>query len=589
MKNTLIYNVLIVAIVSSTQSMHAFAYTSVIDFFTARDLELEGSVNLTHAGVWRQVALPHTERGQKLLRESLKNPLTNVAEIMRRQSLIKALVADTVLLDALEAEIAAIAALEHSIASDELLDSSSPLNEVVRSFQYSGQRFALLNEKATALNVRHVAQSFTPVLVCAFEFGVLHLLSKYLIADEHTHEHKHGHKHEKRKKHKGHDHSGADCVHCAAVKPGSPSWVKPFVTAVQAGHVALHVVSMVHAYSALKAKMIVMNRVYRNVSCVDKLLQHVQQSIALLSGSKVLQELLPADVCSPFGAIKGFMPGKQLTIFSSIGTTLVAHGVLQKTHTQFNALLEQVGALDMYVALARRMINGRGQPAAFCFADLLTDGGPRVEMVDGWHVMFDAAMVTTNNFVASHEVGTRYILSGPNGSGKSSFLRTLGLNTVLAQCFGIAAAQRFVVRPFHKILSFMTIADDMASGQSSFIARMIRAAQCIEEQESLPSGQYALMLADDAVGQGTSTVRGEETAYTFVAQMGSSDSTILIAATHFDKIKSLGGDPQSGFADLCMSIASDNRGYMRPLYLLEKGSSAASDVGALWMPNQRDC
>ena len=270
-----------------------------------------------------------------------------------------------------------------------------------------------------------------------------------------------------------------------------------------------------------------------------------------------------------------------LSLDSLVGPTLVAYEEAQKNNETLATLKDSVGLLDVYCSLATVILEVREKQAHYCFAEFVDSAEPYLEMVDGWHVMLDPEKVVVNTFKAIDLSNLKYILSGPNWSGKSSFLRTLGLNVVLAQSFGIAAADRFVLKPFHSVLSFMTITDDLATKQSSYVARMMRADAFITQQKLLSDSQSALVLLDDSVGQGTVAERGEAIACEFIEQMGAFKNNILLAATHFDRVKLLGKQSNSCFNNIRMRIVTDSVGLPRGAYVLEPGISDAQEVGLL--------
>lgn len=65
-----------------------------------------------------------------------------------------------------------------------------------------------------------------------------------------------------------------------------------------------------------------------------------------------------------------------------------------------------------------------------------------------------------------------FIVSGSNMSGKTTFMRTIGINIVLAKAGAFTCATHFTTAPFNVITS-MRIADDLSEGVSTFYAELI--------------------------------------------------------------------------------------------------------------------
>ena len=593
----------------------------VIDALTMRDLELTAGVNKNHGGVCEALATPQTVAGKALLPEMMAHPLVDVGEIVGRQNVLKALVADPQLLVRLEDLLFNVAEREKVLATFDPATRSDSLDEMLNALFFSTHGLQRLNRSSFALNVRHALEYFTPVGIYLAEkvvlkFGTDRFLEKYsptepvgsiphaataasspvspaspttpttvpaAVVDEPC-----GHEHSRGGCSHGHgsackDHS---CVHSVTVKQDAPAWIKRTVSAVKFGHDAYHIVGIVYSLFALSARMKIVNALYHDIAALNALIFDCQRIVARVEEVPALKGMLSGG---DLVKIKSFIDENyfnrtgSLSLVSPVGKTLVAYNAVQANLELVRKLVKSLASLDVYVAVARTVVDAQALPKTpFCFVEFVPYPKPFVWMKGGWHVLLKRDSVRANTFVAgAHDVPTKYVLSGPNGSGKSSFLRALGTNVVLAQVFGIAAAESFSLSLFHKIISFMTVVDDIVAGQSSFIARAARASMCLAYQEELAEGQSCLALLDDSVGQGTSVERGEKTAYEFIKTVGANHATVLVAATHYDRVKALGREPESGFVNIRMRVNCDLEGKARPEYLLDHGVSEASEVGVL--------
>lgn len=72
-----------------------------------------------------------------------------------------------------------------------------------------------------------------------------------------------------------------------------------------------------------------------------------------------------------------------------------------------------------------------------------------------------------------------FIISGSNMSGKTTFLRTVGINLVLARAGGFVCAARMKFSPMD-IMTSMRIADDLNEGISTFYAELKRIKRILE-------------------------------------------------------------------------------------------------------------
>jgi ABC-type multidrug transport system fused ATPase/permease subunit len=78
-----------------------------------------------------------------------------------------------------------------------------------------------------------------------------------------------------------------------------------------------------------------------------------------------------------------------------------------------------------------------------------------------------------HNDVSLQHKGNVLIVTGPNMSGKTTFLKTLGVNIVLAMAGGPVCAQRFVLSPL-KLYTSMKVSDSLDKKLSLFYAELQR-------------------------------------------------------------------------------------------------------------------
>lgn len=92
------------------------------------------------------------------------------------------------------------------------------------------------------------------------------------------------------------------------------------------------------------------------------------------------------------------------------------------------------------------------------------------------------------------------VLTGSNMSGKSTFLRTLGVNLVLANMGAPVCAERFVFYPFNVFVS-MRVSDSLQNSESFFFAELKRLKSIIEELDK-PTKMFIIL---DEILRGTNS------------------------------------------------------------------------------------
>ncbi len=123
-----------------------------------------------------------------------------------------------------------------------------------------------------------------------------------------------------------------------------------------------------------------------------------------------------------------------------------------------------------------------------------TDDGPYLEADQASHPLLPEARAVRNSVRLGGE-GAPHLLvvSGSNMSGKSTFLRTLGVNTVLAQAGATVRARRFRISRL-AIGASIRVSDSLQGGISRFYAEILRLRQILDETKT---GQPVLFLIDE--------------------------------------------------------------------------------------------
>jgi len=119
-----------------------------------------------------------------------------------------------------------------------------------------------------------------------------------------------------------------------------------------------------------------------------------------------------------------------------------------------------------------------------------------------------------------------FIISGSNMSGKTTFLRTVGINLVLARSGGFVCAQQMTCSPFD-IMTSMRIADDLNEGVSTFYAELKRIKGIIDFAHKKPN----MIFLIDEIFRGTNSVDRLTGAKTVISKLNVLGVTGMIS-TH---------------------------------------------------------
>ncbi|QDP85359.1 DNA mismatch repair protein MutS [Chryseobacterium sp. SNU WT5] len=109
------------------------------------------------------------------------------------------------------------------------------------------------------------------------------------------------------------------------------------------------------------------------------------------------------------------------------------------------------------------------------------DKGEKLKALQITHPLLSKEKVVSNNFEVSKNTEIA-IITGANMTGKSTFLRTIGINLVLAMNGCPVAAKEFSFIPM-KIFSSMRTSDSLNDGTSYFNAEILRLRSLVENLE----------------------------------------------------------------------------------------------------------
>ncbi len=196
------------------------------------------------------------------------------------------------------------------------------------------------------------------------------------------------------------------------------------------------------------------------------------------------------------------------------------------------ASADALALLDVLQSCARLAEDGR-----WCAPGVTEGTGFRVAA--GRHPVVERALPGAAAFVANGcdlAPGRRVLLlTGPNMAGKSTFLRQNALIVVLAQAGLPVPAESAELGVVDRLFSRVGAADDLARGQSTFMAEMLETAAILNQ-----AGPRSFVVVDE-IGRGTGTRDGLAIAWAVLEALHDSVRCRVLFATHFHELAGLAG------------------------------------------------
>ncbi|MCM3616181.1 DNA mismatch repair protein MutS [Sutcliffiella horikoshii] len=160
----------------------------------------------------------------------------------------------------------------------------------------------------------------------------------------------------------------------------------------------------------------------------------------------------------------------------------------------------------------------------------------KVYITEGRHPVVEKVM-DANEYVPNDtwmdKESEMLLITGPNMSGKSTYMRQVALTAILAQIGCFVPAKEASLPIFDQIFTRIGAADDLISGQSTFMVEMLEARNAI-----VYATQNSLILFDE-IGRGTSTYDGMALAQALIEYIHDKIGAKTLFSTHYHELTSL--------------------------------------------------
>ena len=232
----------------------------------------------------------------------------------------------------------------------------------------------------------------------------------------------------------------------------------------------------------------------------------------------------------------------EIEIFQRLRTSVLEHVVA----LQENA--SSAGALDSLASLAETArLYGYARP--------VVDDSKVLEIRDGRHPVLDQR-AGGENFVSNdtdldasnHRMG---IITGPNMAGKSTYLRQVGLLTVMAQMGSWIPAASARIGVTDRIFTRVGASDDLSRGHSTFMVEMNETANSLHNATA-----RSLVLLDE-IGRGTATFDGLSIAWSVAEYLYDITECRTFFATHYHELPDL-ARTRNGVRNLNVAVREQN-------------------------------
>lgn len=193
-----------------------------------------------------------------------------------------------------------------------------------------------------------------------------------------------------------------------------------------------------------------------------------------------------------------------------------AIGKIEKHLQELRQLFEIIGYLDALISIASFRLDYPNH----CLPIFSSNAGKyRVQGI--YHPLLTQPIANSFEFHSKN-----VLITGSNMAGKTTFLKTMGVNAILAQTIHMAMAEAYQA-PFLKVLSSIGREDNLVTGKSYYLAEVESILRLIEASKS--DAVHLLIL--DEIFRGTNSIERLAAAAEVLDFLANQKDFILVA-TH---------------------------------------------------------
>ena len=296
---------------------------------------------------------------------------------------------------------------------------------------------------------------------------------------------------------------------------------------------------------------------YRHYKLLSYVYSRVHRAVSWLKTARELATVPAAENSATEERLEALVrwcsaSSSTFSVFTNAHDFLSAYGVLRDAdvRSECERLLRQVGVIDALQSVDALLQRDQfTEPEAVESAPGEAPSPPACTLKGAFHPLLSTTDQTTQDLSLDKQV----VLTGINASGKSTVLKTLLLNVLLAQSWGVACAEHMSWTPFGNIRGYLHTMDDCGR-ESLFQAQVRRIEEFIEDARQLsapapPSSNgsprdtisgHSLLVVDEILNS-TNPIEAMLLSYQYAQIIGKElgSATRMIMTTHYPALTTL--------------------------------------------------
>jgi hypothetical protein len=245
-------------------------------------------------------------------------------------------------------------------------------------------------------------------------------------------------------------------------------------------------------------------------------------SLRPLTRSTVWLALEREGIDDPFTILWQYL---NMFFLADVNAFAASFAVLDEKRHLVERVFNAIGTLDAALAVASFR-----ESADFWSRPLFTPRAKALEAIDAVHPIIAEPVAN------SIRVNDRSVLvTGSNMSGKTTFLRTIGVNAVLAQSIATTLTRGWRA-PLLRVRSSIGRGDDLSQGKSYYLAEVERVGTLVRDS----GGEVQHLFVIDEIFRGTNTTERIAASRGVLAYLNRGDDLVFVATHDVELIDLLG-------------------------------------------------
>ena len=241
------------------------------------------------------------------------------------------------------------------------------------------------------------------------------------------------------------------------------------------------------------------------------------------------------------------------SIFRNKGCILATFWKIKSVLNDLSKRIHFIGYIDCFYTITEFLNSLDNLPWTFAKFN------KKKKLLQFWHPSLLHSKPVPNSLKTNPETNT-IIITGPNAAGKSTYVKTIFVNSILAQTFGFALAKKWQTPKTYTYIDTYFKVPDVEGKTSTFQAEMKRCFKFIQTLETIKEkyGECNCLVALDEIFTSTNYKEGVAGAYSIIKYISDKYPDVFsLVTTHYHCLSEL---KNNKIMNYCLDVNRDNDG-----------------------------